>query len=123
MHNLRAEIPDLDLDELREKEQEIMALITGHAEDTQDLQTRYQEVRVEARSHEKIRAIQDEINEMRLQLEDAIDELPEVKEVRDELERDKHDLFELMQLRTEVRRLIAEAEYEDEMKAEEEVSE
>ena len=112
LERLGADLHDLDLDELRERAEEVMRATTTQAQDSQDLMGRYQEARQKGREHEAIRARQEEINQLRKELEQAIDELPEVAEVLHAVNESRRELFELMELRTRIQRLIAIGEFE-----------
>lgn len=106
VERLDADLDELSLEELREREEEIMRAITTQAEGGQDLMSRYQEARQTGREHDSIRAKQEEINQLRQQLEQAIDELPGVAEVLEELNENRRVLYELMELRSRIQRDI-----------------
>jgi flagellar biosynthesis chaperone FliJ len=112
VERFRDGLEELEVEELRERVEQIMAALMDMAGHDQDIRQRYEEARRAGRDDESIRAMQDEINQMRHALERAIDELPDVAVIVAEINAHQQEMFNLMQLRTEAYRLLSIREVE-----------
>lgn len=112
VERFRDGLEELEVEELRERVEQIMAALIDMAGHDQDIRQRYEEARRAGRDDESIRAMQDEINQMRQALERAIDELPDVAVIVAEINAHQQEMFNLMQLRTEAYRLLSIREVE-----------
>ena len=102
----------LSLDELRSKLEETENALPELAKKSQTLDAELRELRIASHTDQAVLALQDQIEQLKQQINLVIDQLPDVAAKKNEVEAAKKALFNEMQLRTTIMAVIAQKEKE-----------